>query len=64
MKMHLSFLLAFLASVALAFAQAPAKSKPTGLTAGAAKGTLTVNGKTVNLAHAYAALEEDPLDEE
>ncbi len=48
--------------VGLAAAPAP-KARPTGLTAGAAQGTLTVNGKPVSLKHAYAALEPNPFDE-
>ena len=50
------------ASVALA-APPPAKGKPTGLAAGTAKGTLTVNGKTATLKYAYAGLEPNPFDE-
>ena len=36
---------------------------PTGLARGKAKGTLTVNGKTVALTNAYAGLEPNPFDE-
>jgi hypothetical protein len=42
---------------------AAAAAPPTGLAPGRAKGTITVNGKVVTLAHAYAALEPNPFDE-
>ena len=51
------------ASVVVAAPPPAAKAKPTGLPAGTAKGTLTVNGKTANLKYAYAALEANPFDE-
>jgi len=51
------------ASVAFAAPPPPAKGKPTGLPAGTAKGTLTVNGKAANLKYAYAGLEANPFDE-
>jgi hypothetical protein len=37
-------------------------ASPTGLAAGKAKGTLTVNGKTAAMTHAYAGLEPNPFD--
>jgi hypothetical protein len=51
------------ASIAFAAAPPPAKGKPTGLPAGTARGTLTVNGKTATLKYAYAGLEPNPFDE-
>ena len=57
-RSHGRFRVALAAVVAAGAAwSAAAAVPPTGLAPGKAKGTITVNGKAVTLAHAYAALE-------